>query len=228
MNRVIGILVLPIVGLLGACAQSQAGKVVPANAETVVLSLREISCQSCGAASVRALEQRDDVYAAAFDRDSVELTVSHDPTQITPEGLATVIEGLGYQAEVGAGHGAYAADVEFPQDVDVQWISKTGEAVDIEAHRVAGKVTVFDFYATWCGPCREVDREMLSILMEDSEVALRKLNVVDWETPVVERYLKNVPNLPYVIVYSQTGERVAAIAGLHLDKLRNAIKRGKL
>ncbi len=41
---------------------------------------------------------------------------------------------------------------------DLQEISAAGEDVpDLGAHAVKGKVTVFDFYAVWCAPCRQVE-----------------------------------------------------------------------
>ena len=52
---------------------------------------------------------------------------------------------------------------------------------------------------------------------------MRKLNVVSWETPVAERYLRNASSLPYVVVYGKRGQRVAAIAGLDLNAIDRAI-----
>ena len=105
-------------------------------------------------------------------------------------------------------------------------VARAGEAVDIEAHLVPGKVTVFDFYAVWCGPCREVDTEMKTILESSSSVALRKINVVDWSSPVAEKYLQKVGGLPYVVVYGKDGRQVEAIEGLNLKRLRRAIEKG--
>jgi hypothetical protein len=57
-------------------------------------------------------------------------------------------------------------------------------------------------------------------------VALRKINVNDWDSPVARQYLRKVSELPYVIVYSKTGRKVEAITGLDLQRLRAAIDRG--
>lgn len=211
--------------MVGGCAHRQVVAAGP-RAE-VILSLQEINCQSCGAASVRALERRPGVYSAHFDRDKVELTVEYDPGRTGPDALVAAVGEVGYEARVGAGHGRYAADVEFPAGLDVTWISRGGEDVPLESHRAPGKVTVFDFYAEWCGPCREVDRTMVSILQEHDDVALRKLDVADWDSAVAKRYLADVPSLPYVVVYGKSGARVNAISGLHLDDLRAAIEEGR-
>ena len=71
-----------------------------------------------------------------------------------------------------------------------------------------GKVTLFDFYAVWCAPCRKIDAHVFPLLGQRRDLAVRKLNVVSWETPLAERYLKNVPSLPYVVVYGKDGKKV--------------------
>jgi thiol-disulfide isomerase/thioredoxin len=93
----------------------------------------------------------------------------------------------------------------------------------LESHVVPGKVTLFDFYAVWCAPCRKIDAHIFALLGKRDDLALRKLNVVDWETPLAKRYLKSIPNLPYVVVYGKNGQRVAAVDGLDLGALDRAI-----
>ena len=192
----------------------------------VVISLQDITCQSCGAAVVKLLKRKRGVEAAEFDRDSVEIAVRYDSSSIEPADLTRAIREAGYDSGVGAGEGSYAAEQEFASGLDVEWISRAGEAVDLEDHVVPGKVTVFDFYAVWCGPCREIDEEMRTILESSSSVALRKINVVDWSSPVAEEYLQKVSGLPYVVVYGSDGRRVEAIEGLNLKRLRRAIEKG--
>ena len=54
------------------------------------------------------------------------------------------------------------------------------------------------------------------------DLALRKWNVVSWETPLARRHLTNVPSLPYLIVYGKDGKRVRAISGFNLAALDRA------
>ena len=113
-----------------------------------------------------------------------------------------------------------------PTGADLAELSKEGEDVpSLEAHVVPGKVTIFDFYAVWCAPCRKIDAHVFALLGQRRDLALRKLNVVSWETPLAGRYLAGVPNLPYVVVYGKDGKRVEAVAGLDLDALDRAIAR---
>lgn len=111
-----------------------------------------------------------------------------------------------------------------PVGADLVEISAQGEDVPaLEPHLVAGKVTLFDFYAVWCAPCRKIDAHLFPLLGRRSDLAVRKLNVVSWETPLAERYLKDAPSLPYVVVYGKDGKRVSAVSGLDLAALDRAI-----
>jgi thiol-disulfide isomerase/thioredoxin len=103
-------------------------------------------------------------------------------------------------------------------------LSKEGEDVaSLEAHAVPGKVTLFDFYAVLCAPCRKIDAHVFALLGTRNDLALRKLNVVSWETPLAERYLKSISDLPYVVVHGKDGKRVDAVAGFDLAALDKAI-----
>ena len=112
-------------------------------------------------------------------------------------------------------------------DADMKIIAKAGEDIpDLRAAAVEGKVTVFDFYADWCSGCREIDLHMYKQLNSRKDIALRKLNVVDWDTPLAKRYLTRVSGLPFVIVYGRKGSEVTRIQGLKLAELDKAIEEG--
>lgn len=205
-----------------ACATNQEGAKRP----EVVLSLVEITCKSCGAEVVDALQKEPGVQKATFDKDKAEVTVAYDPAATSPEALLEAARKTGNAVAIGAGKGYCAKAFELPPEADVVVISKEGEDVDIRVHLVPGKVTVVDFFATWCGPCRDVDRALLAVLERRDDVAVRKLNVVDWDSAVAKRYLKDVPQLPYVMVFDREGKEVDAIFGLDIERLERAIEKG--
>lgn len=210
-----------------ACDRDSASTNVPASASSTVISMQDIDCQSCGGRVVETLEKKPGVYAASFDRNLAELTVQYDPAKTSTDEFLAVVSEYGYTGLEGAGQGSYVPEVEFDPAHDVAKISKNGEAVDIEEHVVPGKVTVFDFYAVWCKPCRQVDHHMKKTLGANTDVALRKINVVDWDSEVAKKYLANVADLPYVIVYGTDGTVVEEISGLHLNDLDAAIQKGR-
>jgi thiol-disulfide isomerase/thioredoxin len=113
---------------------------------------------------------------------------------------------------------------ELPPTADVKKISAAGEDVaSLESHAVAGKVTLFDFYADWCAPCRKVDHHVYKLMQTRSDIALRKINIVSWDTPVAKRHLSKVESLPYVIVFGKNGQQSEVVTGFDLAALDRAI-----
>lgn len=223
---------LPLLLVLGtapalACERDGAATVVPASASTTVISMQGIDCESCGARAITTVKQRPGVYEATFDKVLAELTVQYDATQTGPADFVAAVESLGYQGFEGPGKGAYIPAVEMPAEADVAKINEGGQAVDLRAHLAAGKVTVVDFYAVWCEPCRKVDEHMKDVLATQPDVALRKVDVVDWDSAVAKQHLQGVPNLPYVIVFGKSGKQVVTISGLELEQLDAAIEKAR-
>jgi thiol-disulfide isomerase/thioredoxin len=112
-----------------------------------------------------------------------------------------------------------------PASADLQWLSRAGEDVpDVGARTVPGKVTVVDFYADWCAACRKVTGHLYQRLAQTpGAFAYRKANVVSWETPLAERYLREVPSLPLIHVYGRDGRLVRALHGAELEALDAAL-----
>jgi thiol-disulfide isomerase/thioredoxin len=116
---------------------------------------------------------------------------------------------------------------ELPADADLGWLSWNGEDVEaLAAHAVKGKVTVFDFYADWCSPCRRIDEHVYGLLKTRRDLSVRKPNVVSWETTLAKRHLKAVPTLPYLVVFGRDGQQVGSISGFDLAALDAAIATG--
>ena len=110
---------------------------------------------------------------------------------------------LGYAAYLASG--GRPVPVEVAGDVSV--ISR-GEPVDLEASVVAGKYTVFDFYADWCPPCRVLDVQLHQIAAHHDNIAIRKIDIIDWTTPVVRQH--DVQGLPHLILFGPDGRKMAS------------------
>jgi thiol-disulfide isomerase/thioredoxin len=211
-------------GWLAACGGVQP---VPEGAHTTVVSLRKIDCEACGAELVADLRERPGVYSASFDRRRAELSVTASSSFDVAGTVKRLAADEGFEAVLGAGKGQYLGWATFPEGADARTIEEGGADIpDLGAQIVPGKVTVIDFVAAWCMPCRKLDAHMVTVLEARKDVAYRKLDIVDWDSPLARRYLKQVSKLPYVIVFDTTGARVEAIAGLALDELDAAIERG--
>jgi thiol-disulfide isomerase/thioredoxin len=113
----------------------------------------------------------------------------------------------------------------WPAGSDVKYLTHDGAAVGpFEKLRAPGKYTVFDLYADWCGPCKLVDRHLRAVVAHRKDVAVRKLNIVDWDSPLAKQMGPDFETLPFVVVISPAGTRTE-ILGANLNALNAALAR---
>jgi thioredoxin 1 len=100
-----------------------------------------------------------------------------------------------------------------------------GTQVDINQHLAFGNVTVVDFYADWCGPCRRISPRLEQMARSDPEIALRKIDIVNWKTAVVQQF--NIHSIPQVNVYDRSGRLVGTVVGVDFEKVKSYVAQAK-
>src|SRR5947207_1418024 len=100
-----------------------------------------------------------------------------------------------------------------------------GAQVDINKHLALGSVTVVDFYADWCGPCRQLSPSLEQMARSDPDVALRKVDIVNWRTAVVQQF--NIHSIPQVNVYNRGGSLVGTVNGADIDTIKRYVAQAK-
>lgn len=89
--------------------------------------------------------------------------------------------------------------------LDEQTIGPAGSATQVTP--VPGKITVFDLWADWCAPCRELDERMAALARRyPDRIAVRKLEVVDSDSDGWKMFLgPGKFDLPHIKVYGTDG-----------------------
>jgi len=100
-----------------------------------------------------------------------------------------------------------------------------GAQVDINQHLALGSATVIEFYADWCGPCRRLSPSLEQMASSDPEIALRKIDIVNWRTPVAQEF--NVHSIPQVNVYDRRGRLVGTVVGADIDEIKRYVAQAK-
>jgi len=208
------------------CATSRPAEAKP-NTDHVVLSIQNLVCLDCGAILEKRALAVPGVRAAHFDDKSLELGVDTDPgvsSQAVIDALKKEpLDGREVIALVGPGQGKFAPFQELEATWDAQLLSAHGEDVN-DFKPSPGRVTVVDFFAEWCGPCHEFDDFMHSQLKQNpSKLAYRRLNVVDWDSPLAKHYLQNASELPYLIIIDANGKETARLAGFKSKDIKAAL-----
>jgi len=100
-----------------------------------------------------------------------------------------------------------------------------GEQVDIQEHCERGKITIVDFYADWCGPCKQAAPVLEELVNKDSDLVLRKIDVVKWGTPVCQQF--GINGIPFIQVYDGLGNKVGELKGFGKAALEGLINRAR-
>jgi len=97
--------------------------------------------------------------------------------------------------------------------------------VKLEDHLVRGKVTLVDFYADWCGPCRKLSPQLESLAAGNPDIALVKINIIDWHSPVAKQF--GITAIPRVQVYGPWGTLVGTSVGVRPSEIEGFVKQAE-
>ena len=88
----------------------------------------------------------------------------------------------------------------------IRIISNGGQQVDLPSFLVEGRITIVDFYADWCGPCRQLSPRLEQLVRDNPDIVLLKIDIVNWGTPVVKQF--GIQSVPNVRVYRGAHEQI--------------------
>jgi thiol-disulfide isomerase/thioredoxin len=216
-------LLLALLLSLGIVSLSDAAS---APLKPVVLSLQGIDGGKALETVKTSLEKIKGVKKVTYDTRTVEATVQMT-TRVPTATLISAVEEAGFLAIEGPGQGKWMPPKGYPEGSDVGVVSEAGDEIgNIDDLAVPGKVTLVDFYAEWCRPCRMIDEHVYDVLDKRKDVAVRKINIVDWNTGASRQVLKYASGIPLLIVYGKKGEKVGTVDGYMPRDLDALIERG--
>jgi len=145
-----------------------------------------------------------------FDRKGLVLSVKEDKpvrlAQVDPRFIAAADAADKAAVERAAADAAEKAKAAANQTEDLRIISNGGQEVDLPSLLIEDKITIVDFYADWCGPCKKISPVLEQLAKDDPDVVLLKVDIVKWGTPVALQF--DLHSIPSVRVFGRSKAQV--------------------
>ena len=196
---------------------------------TVSFTVVGIDCSKCGPPVKKALESVAGVKNVRVDTDKKVAWVDV-PVNFDREKLRTALEDAGFDATF-AGEKRPEMQALSPEELKkLDIVAYTnGKAVDIPKVVAPGKVTVVDYYADWCGPCRVLETRLQHYLQTRPNIAVRRVDIGHWDNAAARQATRefHVEALPYIRVYDAHGKFVTDVTGGMWDEVLAAIEKAE-
>jgi copper chaperone CopZ len=201
---------------------------VPALADTITFKVVGIDCAACAPPIVRALSGVEGVTHASVDAKAETATVEV-AAGFDRQKLRDAVSNAGFVAVFpGEEHREIAPlPAEVVKTLDI--IAYTsGRRVDLDKIVAIGKVTIVDFYADWCGPCRVLEARLQHLMQGKKNLAIRRIDIGKWDNEAAKQATAlHAEALPYVRVYDAKGKFVTAVTGGMWDEVLAAIAKAE-
>ncbi|MAT54074.1 MAG: hypothetical protein CMN32_06300 [Saprospirales bacterium] len=102
-----------------------------------------------------------------------------------------------------------------------------GEKIKFRKEVVQGKITIFDFTAKWCGPCRIYSPKVERLLLKYPNLALREVDIVKWESDLGQQLTRDfeMPSLPFTLIFDENGKLLGKVIGNQIEELEALISK---
>ena len=106
-------------------------------------------------------------------------------------------------------------------NLDIETI-KGGNKIKFKDYFSNGKITIFDFYADWCAPCRVFSPKVEHFIKNNPNIALRKVDIVNWKSEISKQLTKNykIPALPFTLIFSAKGKLLGKVEGNKIEEVK--------
>lgn len=163
-----------------------------------------------------------------FDRDNHVLKAEKDKpvrlSKLDPQFAASaeaVAKGASARA---AAEDAARIKAAALRDAKIKVVSNGGEEVDLATLLAPGKVTIVDFYADWCGPCKRISPQLEHLAKTDPDVVLLKIDIGKWETPVTRQF--SIQSIPNIRVFGRGGVQLGDSTS-DVDLVKSRVEQAK-
>jgi len=136
-------------------------------------------------------------------------TITYDADQVDVEAIMCRIRGLGYKPERAAEPTGEAKAAAYDLGEVPAPVSDA-----LSRARASNRLTLIDFYATWCGPCKVLETTVLGDPRVQDVLGEYELIKVDTDKQVEPADYFNVVGLPTLVVLDTAGAELYRVEGM--------------
>lgn len=198
--------------------------------EEVEFRLAGMTCLNCEAKTSAALKKIPGVGLAGvnYSTEKGYFMYEGDDLDKAIEDARTAMVELGYELLLEGESLTAPLTEEERAEADLYLVTE-GEAFNLKHHMAKGKITLVDFVAPWCAPCKVLTPKLERLTVERDNIALRKVDLVDWESDAsrIAQGKYKVQGLPYVMVFDEQGKLLGTVRGNFFDQIMNIVDGGE-
>ncbi|MBL4736360.1 MAG: cation transporter [Flavobacteriales bacterium] len=205
-----------ILATAGLFAGAQASK-------TITFTVEGMTCDGCANTATKTLQGIAGVESAHVDFNSKTATVVGKITQT--DITAAMSESTNFEVLFEGQSLIVPLTDKEKEYLDILTI-KGGKKLRFREHLAMGKITIFDFYADWCGPCRVFTPKLEHLIKNNDNTALRKVDIVNWSSAVSKQLTKDygMPALPFTLIFDDGGKLLGAVPGNRIKQVQAIVK----
>lgn len=191
------------------------------NTRTFKFTIEGMTCQGCVNTATQTLKKVKGVDSVSVDLDSKQaIVITH--SNVTEKDLETAIKTNTNFDVLFKGETLPQSLTEKEKEgLDIKTI-KGGNKIKFKEHLAQDKITIFDFYADWCGPCRVFSPKVERLLLDRDHLALRKVDIVDWKSALSKQLTKDykLPALPFTLIFDDKGNLLGIVEGNNIEQVQ--------
>lgn len=194
--------------------------------KTIEFTVEGMSCETCAETATQVL-QFDGVISASVDFATKKAVVVVAEERITAADIKKrMYEHSNFEA-LFAGESLVKPLTETEKaGLDIQSLPP-GEKIKFKKEVAPGKITIFDFTAKWCGPCRVFTPKVEQLLLKYPNLAVREADILDWDSDLGRQLTSEhqMPSLPFTLIFDDQGKLLGKVIGNNIEEVEAIISK---
>lgn len=93
-----------------------------------------------------------------------------------------------------------------------------------EAKPVEHRVTLVDYWASWCAPCLELAPIVAALEAKEPRLAVRRIDVSEYDADMLEALVPGATGLPIVEVFRADGSLAKRLVGAEVFRVEEVVR----